>query len=284
MRKTDIDLLKFLKIAFDTKPNHAFYNKKYKSIAKKLIRIKNINKKKKKINFFLNKDISLINSKLGNLYTADLFSFDEIIIFLFYFLNKYKYKKAIDVGANVGLHSIILGILKYDTLSFEPDTKTFQITKKNIKINKLNNVKLFNCAISNIKKFATFTRIKNNLTGSHIFGAKKKVYGPIDIIKVKTKNLNQFINTDKTLVKIDAEGHEAEIMTSLKKENISKADFLIECNNVENSKIIFNLVKKNKLKCYSQKNNWKICKSIKNLPKNYKEGIIFISKKNTPWN
>ena len=73
-------------------------------------------------------------------------------------------------------------------------------------------------------------------------------------------------------------------MNSLKKENISRADFLIECNNIENSKIIFNLVKKNNLKCYSQKNNWKICKSIKNLPKNYKEGIIFISKKNTPWN
>jgi FkbM family methyltransferase len=284
MKKIDFDLLKFFKIAFDTLPKHAFYNKKYKSIAKELIKIKNVNKKKKKINFFFYNDISIINSKLGNLYTADLFNFDEVIIFLFFFLNKYKYKKAIDIGANVGLHSIILGKLKYNTLSFEPDPKTFQITKKNIKMNKLKNVKLFNCAISNIKKFATFTRIKNNLTGSHISGAKNKVYGPIDIIKVKTKNLNQFINTEKTLVKIDAEGHEAEIMNSLKKENISKADFLIECNNIENSKIIFNLVKKNKLRCYSQKNNWKICTSITNLPKNYKEGIIFISKKNTPWN
>jgi len=61
MRKTDIDLLKFLKIAFDTKPNHAFYNKKYKSIAKKLIRIKNINKKKKKINFFFNNFFFFLN-------------------------------------------------------------------------------------------------------------------------------------------------------------------------------------------------------------------------------
>jgi FkbM family methyltransferase len=284
MKKINFDLFKFLKIALDTKPKHAFYNKKYKSIVKELIQIKNVNKKKKKINFFFCNDISIINSKLGNLYTADLFNFDEIIIFLFYFLNKYKYKKAIDIGANVGLHSIILGKLKYNTLSFEPDPKTFQITKKNIKINKLKNVKLFNCAISNIKKIATFTRIKNNLTGSHISGAKNKVYGPIDIIKVKTKNLNQFINTEKTLVKIDAEGHEAEIMNSLKQENISRADFLIECNNIENSKIIFNLVKKNKLRCYSQKNNWKICTSITNLPKNYKEGTIFISKKNTPWN
>ena len=31
IKNIDIDLLKFLKIAFDTKPNHAFYNKKYKT-------------------------------------------------------------------------------------------------------------------------------------------------------------------------------------------------------------------------------------------------------------
>ena len=284
LKKSNFNLIKYLIIAYDTKPNHSVYNEKYKNIFKELLRIRNINIKKKKIIFFLNDYISIINSKLGNLYAADLFNFDEIIIFLFYILNKHKYEKALDIGANVGLHSIILEKLKYKTISFEPDPKTFKILKKNVKINKLKNIKLHNCAISNIKKFAKFNRIKNNLTGSHIVGEKNKVYGPIDVIKVQTKNINEYINNASMLVKIDAEGHEAKIMTSLTKKNFLKADFLIECNNLENSKTIFDLVQKNKIKCYSQKKNWKLCKSIKDLPKNYKEGVIFVSKNNIPFN
>jgi hypothetical protein len=284
LKKSNFNLIKYLIIAYNTKPNHSVYNRKYKNIFKELIRIRNNNIKKKKIIFFLNDYISITNSKLGNLYAADLFNFDEIIIFLFYILNKHKYDKVLDIGANVGLHSIILEKLKYKTISFEPDPKTFKILKKNVKMNKLKNIKMYNCAISNIKKFTKFNRIKNNLTGSHILGEKNKIYGPVDVIKVKTRNINEFIDDVSTLVKIDAEGHEAKIMTSLKKENFLKADFLIECNNINNSKIIFNLVKKHKIKCFSQKNNWKLCKSINDLPKNYKEGIIFLSKKNIPFN
>jgi len=284
LKKSNFNLQKYLIIAYNIKPNHSCYNKRYKNIFKELIKLRNINKKKKKIIFFLNGYISIINSKLGNLYTVDLFNFDEIIIFLFYMLNKHRYAKALDIGANIGLHSIILEKLQYETISFEPDPKTFKILKKNVKMNKLKNIKLYNFAISNIKKFARFNRIKNNLTGSHISGEKDKIYGPVDVIKVKTKNINEYIDSVSTLVKIDAEGHEAKIMNSIKKKNFLKTDFLIECNNPCNSKIIFNLVKKNKIKCYSQKTNWKLCKSIKDLPKSYKDGVIFISKRNKPFN
>ena len=38
-----------------------------------------------------------------------------------------------------------------------------------------------------------------------------------------------------------------------------------------------------KLKMYTQKINWKMCKKINELPVSYKEGSVFISYENKPF-
>ena len=52
LKKSNFNLIKYLIIAYDIKPNHSVYNEKYKNIFKELLRIRNINIKKKKNNFF----------------------------------------------------------------------------------------------------------------------------------------------------------------------------------------------------------------------------------------
>ena len=64
---------------------------------------------------------------MGNIDTTHLFGIDEIIIFSFYYLlKKKKFKSAADLGANIGLHSIVLSKLGYNVKSYEPDTQHYK--------------------------------------------------------------------------------------------------------------------------------------------------------------
>src|SRR3990167_11320241 len=52
-------------------------------------------------------EIKLPYHSMGNVSSINLFDLDELIIFCFYWLNKFNYHKVIDIGANIGLNSII---------------------------------------------------------------------------------------------------------------------------------------------------------------------------------
>ena len=127
-----------------------------------------------------------------------------------------------------------------------------------------------------------FNRIKNNLTGSHILGMKENVYGPIDKFKVKSININSIIKS-KDLIKIDAEGAESDIICSIKKENLKDISIIFEINNKTNKRNIYKFTKKNNLNLYSQKINWRKVNYLRDLPNNYKDGSVFLSKKELPF-
>ena len=46
--------------------------------------------------------------KMGAVDSLNLFDLDELIIFSFYWVNRRRYRRAVDAGANIGLHSIIM--------------------------------------------------------------------------------------------------------------------------------------------------------------------------------
>ena len=65
---------------------------------------------------------------MGRIKSTDLFSANEFIIFFLYFCYKKYYSKKIkvaDIGANIGLHSIIMEKIGFHVSSYEPDPKTF---------------------------------------------------------------------------------------------------------------------------------------------------------------
>ena len=110
---------------------------------------------------------------MGNINSTHLFGIDELFLFKFYEKNKTKYKNVCDIGANIGLHSIILDKLGYNVTSFEPDPRHVLIAKNNFKING-SKVNLINKAVSNRSGQSVFTRILGNTTGSFL-GNKKEI-------------------------------------------------------------------------------------------------------------
>jgi FkbM family methyltransferase len=220
--------------------------------------------------------IKLKYFKMGKLNSTHLLGFNELIIFVFYLFNKKKYKKFIDIGGNIGLHSIIFDRLKIKVQAFEPDPLNYEEFKNNIALNKCKGIKLNNTAISCEAGLKNFVRICDNTTGNHIEGKKKQLYGKLEIFKVKSEKVNKYL-VKKSLVKIDAEGSELDILNSIKKFFFKYVDFILEINNAHNAKKIFELSKKYKFNIFSQKILWNLAKSYNDLPNHHREGSIFIT-------
>lgn len=221
---------------------------------------------------------------MGNINSTHLFGLDELILFCFYFKNKDRYKKVADLGANIGLHSIILTNLGYEVTSYEPDNTHFEKIRENFNLNcAKKNIKLVNKAISTKKGEIEFIRINDNSTSSHISGAKENYYGEIEKIIVQTDSFKDIIDSFDFL-KIDVEGHEAEILLSTSHENWENTDAMVEVGSIQNRDLIYNFFEKIKVNLFSQKMGWKIVSSVEEMPSNYKEGSLFIScKNNVPW-
>ena len=263
--------------------NASYKNDEYQKVKKIIIKYikKNFNVNNKEIK--LKRFVSFFHPKIkfGNVTSLNLLEIDELIIFKFYISNATKYQRFVDIGANIGVHSIINSKLGLQILSYEPDPWHMKLLKKNIIKNKVNKKKitLFQCAVSNKDKISSFTRVLGNTTGSHITGAKKGVYNEIKKFNIKVISAKKIIKKND-LVKIDAEGEEAKIIGSLKKIQLQENDFICEIGSEKNAKIIFDKLKKFNIASYSQKNNFKIVKAIDDFPVTYKEGSLFISHKN----
>jgi FkbM family methyltransferase len=222
------------------------------------------------------RNINLKYFKMGKLNPTHLLGFNELIIFVFYLFNKKKYKKFIDIGGNIGLHSIIFDRLKVKVQAFEPDPLNYREFKSNIAINKCKRIKLNKTAISSEAGYKNFVRICDNTTGNHLQGKKKNLYGKLEIIKVKTEKISKYL-IKGCLVKIDAEGSEFDILNSINKKFFQYVDFILEINNMLNDNEIFKLSKKYEFNIFSQKISWNLAKSLKDLPSHHREGSIFVT-------
>ena len=63
---------------------------------------------KDEINFGKFGSLNFPYFEMGAINSTHLFGFDELILFSFYHQNRNNYKKVADLGANIGLHSIIM--------------------------------------------------------------------------------------------------------------------------------------------------------------------------------
>jgi hypothetical protein len=117
--------------------------------------------------------------KMGATDSISLFDLDELIIFSFYWTNRHRYRRVLDIGANIGLHSIVLSKCGFEVQAYEPDPKHFEILEKNLAINGCTEVTAFNRAVSNNAGTAEFVRVLGNTTGSHIAGSKPSPSGAV---------------------------------------------------------------------------------------------------------
>ena len=220
---------------------------------------------------------------MGSVTSTNLFDLDELILFSFYWRNRDLYKKVVDIGANIGLHSILMNRCGFDVNSYEPDPEHIKILEKNIKLNDCRNIRVIGAAVSDRSEKGEFIRLLNNTTGSHIAGAKTHPYGPMETFPVDLISSEKVVE-DADLIKIDAEGNENKIVTSIPYDFWSKSDALVEVGNEKNSAEIFSHFQNSEINLFAQNLNWSRVTDVSQMPKTYRDGTLFISfRKTMPW-
>jgi len=219
---------------------------------------------------------------MGNKNSLDLFDLDEFIIFSFYWINRNRYKRVLDIGANIGLHSLILSKCGYQIESFEPDPFHFEQLKYVMQINDVKNVTPHCAAVSCKSGQAEFVRVLGNTTSSHLAGCKNP-YGELERFSVPLFNIQDLIGK-ADLIKMDVEGHENEILLATKGSDWDSIDAIVEIGSADKAKLIYEHLNKERVHLFSQKINWQKATKLEDIPTSYKEGSLFISKKQKmPW-
>jgi FkbM family methyltransferase len=170
---------------------------------------------------------------IGKMSTLDLFTLHDLALFVDYRNQKgSENKKFIDVGANIGLHSVVAYLCGYSITAFEPDKETYKlgklfISKVAAEINFLQtNIKLIGessahstsyyiqAAVSDSFDTKIFVRFLDNPYGNHLKGKKKNIYGSMQETEVESVDIECYIKTMCT-VKLDAEGSDLIILNKL---------------------------------------------------------------------
>jgi FkbM family methyltransferase len=227
-------------------------------------------------------EISLPYTKMGAIDSLDLFGLDELIIFTFYRANRTRYRRTLDIGGNLGLHSIIMARCGFSVRTFEPDSWHYGILLGNLAANGASTVEPDAAAVSTKDGEAQFVRVLGNTTGSHLAGAKNS-YGEKEYFTVPTRAVGPlFASAD--FAKMDVEGHEKDLLLTTTRESMQTLDIMVEIGNPENAKVVLEHFQKIGIGMFSQKTGWSRVQRLADMPTSHREGSLFVSAKPAmPW-
>lgn len=141
--------------------------------------------------------------------------------------NEYPFKTSkespfiLDCGSHIGITILYFKKL-YPTariIAFDPNPRTLELLKLNIRQNRLDNVEIMNVAISNNDGQEDFY-LENKDEKEPTWGdslAQNKWYNPEKgvVVKVRTVKLSDFIKEGVDLIKLDVEGTEEKIIREI---------------------------------------------------------------------
>lgn len=220
-------------------------------------------------------------TKMGAIDTLDLFGLDELIIFSFYWTNRARYRQAADIGANLGLHSLLMAQCGWHIKAYEPDPHHASLLRRNISHNaKTGHVELIEAAVSDKPGTLEFVRVLGNTTSSHLAGAKSSAYGQLEKFPVRVETIAAIMPA-VDFVKMDAEGQEKIIILGTTAAHWSKTDMMVEVGSIENAHAIFDHLSALGVNAFAQKLGWGRVTSRDDMPTTYKDGSLFISAKSS---
>jgi FkbM family methyltransferase len=225
--------------------------------------------------------IKLPYFSMGKVDSLNLFDPNELVIFDFYRRHKDRYKRALDIGANIGLHSILMREQGWRVFSYEPLPIHYARLRENLALNDFwdrNNA--FNFAVSDHSGTARFVNVRDNSTGSHLAGYKDS-YGEREYITVDLIDCRSLWPL-ADFAKIDVEGAEATLILTLTADNMEALDILAEVGNPHNAELIYKHLTSIDVPMYAQKIGWEMVKSLDDMPTHHSHGSLFISTRNKP--
>lgn len=227
-------------------------------------------------------EITFPYHEMGNINSLDLFGLDELIVFSFYHTNRRRYRRAVDFGANIGLHSIVMARCGFELRSFEPDPVHIALLERNLALNGVA-AELHAAAVSIQAGEHEFVRVLGNTTGSHIAGAKDKPYGDLERFQVTLEAAGPHLEW-ADLAKIDIEGHEGVLLTGLEPATWRTTDAILEVGTPDNAAMIFAHLDGSGINIFAQKIGWRRVQKVEDMPTSHRDGSAFLSAKpEMPW-
>jgi len=222
-------------------------------------------------------------TQMGAISTLDLFGLDELIIFAFYWANRDLYRKSADIGANLGLHSILMGKCGWQVTAYEPDPDHATRLLHNLELNNSATVTLAEAAVSDKPGTLEFVRVLGNTTSSHLAGAKDNAYGELEKFPVTVEAIAGIMEV-VDFVKMDAEGQEKTIILGTETKHWRNTDMIVEVGTEENAVAIYSHLQKIGVRAFAQKLGWAEVMSLDDMPTHYTQGSLFLTQKSKmPW-
>ena len=125
----------------------------------------------------------------------------------------------LDIGANIGWYTFILGNKGYNIISFEPSTTNYYILNKNYCLNNNTNIILINKGLdieeTNISIYHPLINIGNAISSNDAHNSNITNYIKEEIILTKLeKYIPYLVNKNLALMKLDIEGSEGKAIES----------------------------------------------------------------------
>lgn len=135
---------------------------------------------------------------------------------------KYHFNFMVDVGANVGLHSLFAAIQLNipNVKAFEPDKQTYSRLKKNLEMNAIESqVTALNFALSDAESEIVMMRPNKSNDGGNYIAERSKGSDTHEVTKAILLDdfLVEFEHASAGMMKIDVEGAEAKVIRGARK-------------------------------------------------------------------
>lgn len=174
----------------------------------------------------------------------------NLLEFIFSILPK-KYKRGIciDVGANIGNHSLFFSNYYDEIHAFEPVSSTFKALELNVLINGLfSKIKTYNIALSSINSRLRFFEDHSGDIGRSKIASQDEIK-PKETIEyiIQTLKGDKYFSgsININIIKIDAEGHETNVIKGLSKSiSLNHPIILFEANAIDHDSNVMIELKK----------------------------------------